>query len=260
MPQLNRDPLAARSRGPLQQHTPPPGAAQGRRAPPTPKPGLPAGPAHGRGGHGQTWRGPRPSQLWCPVTGLEEPGHLPSSQRAPSLLAYVTSVSPRASAVPKSKGSRPSGGHTGPSLATGAGSRDICPARHAPAGLAGAAPGPGCEVSLNSRACHTPQVRNTVRARLARVPSGLPRRPGGKSPTRETLAQRQESVTPAEVLPASSPPGAHRDCDRSGSAHGPQPPGQGHVPLNHLRDTLSPPFHQQRWWGEGGSQKVTFKL
>lgn len=170
MPQLNRDPLAARSRGPLQQHTPPPGAAQGRRAPPTPKPGLPAGPAHGRGGHGQTRRGPRPSQLWCPVTGLEEPGHLPSSQRAPSLLAYVTSVSPRASAVPKSKGSRPSGGHTGPSLATGAGSRAICPARHAPVGLGGAAPGPGCEVSLNSRACHTPQVRNSVRARLARVP------------------------------------------------------------------------------------------
>lgn len=192
MPQLNRDPLAARSRGPLQQHTPPPGAPQGRRAPPTPKPGLPAGPAHGRGGHGQTRRGPRPSQLWCPVTGLEEPGHLPSSQRAPSLLAYVTSVSPRASAVPKSKGSRPSGGHTGPSLATGAGSRAICPARHAPAGLGGAAPGPGCEVSLNSRACHTPQVRNSVRARLARVPSGLLQRPRGKSPTRETLAQRQE--------------------------------------------------------------------
>lgn len=41
MPQLNRDPLAARSRGPLQQHTPPPGAAQGRRAPPDTQAGAP---------------------------------------------------------------------------------------------------------------------------------------------------------------------------------------------------------------------------
>lgn len=53
MPQLNRDPLAARSRGPLQQHTLPPGAAQGRRAPRHPSRGSRQGPPTAAEGTGR---------------------------------------------------------------------------------------------------------------------------------------------------------------------------------------------------------------
>lgn len=193
----------------------------------------PEGPRAGRGGP----RGARCVQ-WDLVNRASlsplSHGHLLSSRRVPSLLAYATSVSPRTSAVPKSNGSRSSGGHTGLSPATGPGSRASCPTRRALAGPAGPALGPDCKVSLNSGDCHTPRLGTAPGHGWLRCSWAFRKDLEGR-PRAERLWLRDKSLSPQPR--SCRPPGAHGDCNRSGSARGSHPPGRGQVPLNHLPST-----------------------